>query len=99
MYTPILFLTPRVCHHTVESPASAKRRQEMETTSLILLVLCRVSVWCVRTLISPGEETDMFRVDMRGFKAKGDIATLIGAPKGYQDSVRSRVPLRSWQRR
>lgn len=35
-----------------------------------------------------GEETDMFRVDMSGFKAKGDVATLIGAPKGYQDSVR-----------
>ena len=31
-----------------------------------------------------GEETDMFRVDMSGFKAKGDVATLIGAPKGYQ---------------
>ena len=30
----------------------------------------------------------MFRVDMSGFKAKGDVATLIGAPKGYQDSVR-----------
>lgn len=37
--------------------------------------------------LPPGEETDMFRVDMSGFKAKGDVATLIGAPKGYQDSV------------
>ena len=33
-----------------------------------------------------GEETDMFRIDMSGFKARGDIATLVGAPKGYQDS-------------
>ena len=33
-----------------------------------------------------GEETDMFRIDMSGFKAKGDVATLVGAPKGYQDS-------------
>jgi|EP01043_Picozoa_sp_COSAG02_P002536 ATP-dependent Clp protease ATP-binding subunit ClpA len=38
-------------------------------------------------LCPAGEETDMFRVDMSGFKAKGDVATLIGAPKGYQDSV------------
>ena len=28
----------------------------------------------------------MFRIDMSGFKARGDIATLVGAPKGYQDS-------------
>jgi len=33
-----------------------------------------------------GSELDMFRVDMSAFKAKGDIATLIGAPRGYADS-------------
>lgn len=57
------------------------------------LWLCMVS-----PLILPGEETDMFRVDMSGFKAKGDIATLIGAPRGYQDSVRSTLTLGSWKR-
>jgi len=33
-----------------------------------------------------GEETDMFRIDMSGFKEKGDVYTLVGAPKGFQDS-------------
>uniref|UniRef100_A0A7S4SPP4 AAA+ ATPase domain-containing protein n=1 Tax=Alexandrium monilatum TaxID=311494 RepID=A0A7S4SPP4_9DINO len=33
-----------------------------------------------------GSEQHMFRVDMSAFKAKGDVATLIGAPRGYTDS-------------
>lgn len=33
-----------------------------------------------------GSELQMFRVDMSAFKAKGDVATLIGAPRGYADS-------------
>mmetsp|Transcript_153979 Transcript_153979/g.279738 ORF Transcript_153979/g.279738 Transcript_153979/m.279738 type:complete len:508 (+) Transcript_153979:58-1581(+) len=33
-----------------------------------------------------GSHLNMFRVDMSAFKAKGDIATLIGAPRGYADS-------------
>lgn len=33
-----------------------------------------------------GSALNIFRVDMSAFKAKGDIATLIGAPRGYADS-------------
>jgi hypothetical protein len=33
-----------------------------------------------------GEDTDMCRIDCSGFKAKGDVATLVGSPKGYEDS-------------
>ena len=33
-----------------------------------------------------GNEHAMLRVDMGSFKASGDISTLVGAPKGYQDS-------------
>jgi len=34
-----------------------------------------------------GSEMNIFRVDMSAFKAKGDVATLLGAPRGYADSA------------
>lgn len=33
-----------------------------------------------------GSDLSLFRIDMSAFKAKGDIATLIGSPRGYTDS-------------
>ena len=61
----------------------------MQCTCVSDLLPGKISILpdCVWMFFPIGEETDMFRADMSGFKAKGDVATLIGAPKGYQDSV------------
>merc|ERR1719181_194822 len=42
--------------------------------------------------------SSFFRIDMGAYKAKGDISTLIGSPKGYEDSREGGVLTSFFQR-
>jgi hypothetical protein len=59
---------------------------------LLFVCVCVLCVVCFSELAHAlaemlfGDRSALLRVDMGGFKARGDISTLVGAPKGYQDS-------------